>query len=188
MNKLEQIEKVNKWECWCDSEFKDWNFMQENNLMFIESNCLWRTNAGFSLETIMKNKKTQEYYKFNEIYNSLENNMFKRQLECVEKVGYIGEEYFSKYLLFIYEAIESETDVVDCFKKQLVRDLCDCTLVEVDDKIVDVDIDNNEYEKEVVIQIADRYFMCHLNISEDGTRLDWIKRVYPKEKTITNYE
>lgn len=189
MDKLNAIRTNNRIDNFLNTkEFTTWIFTEEEELEFIKSDCVWRSKKQFQLDTIMEDKKTHEYYRFSELYEKEHDDLFKYDLRYIEKVSKINNEYFSKYLVYIYNTIDNYTDKVDDFRYDLMNDWYEDCLEQIDSELIDVDLDYRNYEKYVVIKILDRYFKMYLTISDSECTLDGIKRVYPQEKTVIIYE
>lgn len=190
MDKLDTIRKKDMIDCKSavyKEEYKNWNFIEEKELEFIKSDCVWRISDKFQINTVMKDKNTNEYYMFYEVYEKYFNS-YKYELMFVEKVKEINKEYYSKYLVDIYNTVDDFTDKLNNVRDSLMEDWYNDALKQVDSELVEVDLDYGNYDKNITIKIADRYFKIYLTISDCETDLNGIKRVYPKEKTITVYE
>lgn len=191
MDKLNEIRINDRIDCFLDTkELTTWNFMKEEELKFIKTDCVWRNQKKFQLNTVMEDTKTNEFFRFIELYEKQkeDNDLFRYDLRYIEKVSKINDKYISKYLVYIYNNINSYTDKVEDFRDNLMNDWYDDCLNQVNSELTDVDLDCGEFEKEIVIRIVDRYFKMYLTISDSECTLDGIKRVYPKEKTVITYE
>lgn len=189
MDKLDTIRKKDMIDCKSavyKEEWKNWNFVKEKELEFIKSDCVWRISDKFQMNTVMKDKNTNEYYMFYEMYDKYFNS-YNYTLIFVEKVKEINKEYYSKYLVDIYNTVDNFTELNN-LRDLLIEDWYSDSLNQIDSELIEVDLDCGNYEENIIIKIADRYFKVYLKISNSETDLLGIERVYPREKTVTVYE
>lgn len=170
MNKLEYIKseefiEVAVFREEIATEFSKWDYLKE--LDFVQGTILDKRQNYEKLSVIVQHKN--RFWEFIEING---------KVASIREVKELNNKFVLKILFNIYNNKEINNS-------ELIIDYLSCGWLNVlDSTIVDVDLEEIWYSKDVIIQIEDKYFCVNIYIDSQEEVVEKITEVFPTQ-TIT---